>query len=68
MAKFFSWTDSNLQQVHEVNVCGVLFAAQAAGRQMVKLGIPGSIVLSASTSGHITNPVRTFIEPFDGVR
>ncbi|KAJ7439064.1 hypothetical protein B0H11DRAFT_1752258, partial [Mycena galericulata] len=47
-----------LEQVHEVNVCGVLFAAQAAGRQMVKLGIPGSIVLSASTSGHITNPTQ----------
>ncbi|KAJ7046125.1 hypothetical protein C8F04DRAFT_1063364 [Mycena alexandri] len=61
-AGILHWSDcleysaEDFKKVHEVNVCGVLFAAQAAGRQMVKLGIPGSIVLSASTSGHITNP------------
>jgi len=39
----------------DVNVNGVLFTAQAAGRQMQKLGIPGSIILTASMSGSITN-------------
>ncbi|KXN93248.1 Sorbose reductase sou1, partial [Leucoagaricus sp. SymC.cos] len=39
----------------DVNVDGVLFTAQAAGRQMEKLGIPGSIIMTASMSGSITN-------------
>ena len=39
----------------DVNVNGVLFTTQAAGRQMEKLGIPGSIILIASMSGSITN-------------
>jgi len=38
-----------------VNVNGVLYTAQAAGRQMVRLGIPGSIILIASMSGSIAN-------------
>jgi len=38
-----------------VNVNGVLFTAQAAGRQMSKFGNGGSIVLIASISGTITN-------------
>ncbi|KAJ7501028.1 hypothetical protein B0H11DRAFT_2375098 [Mycena galericulata] len=48
-AGIWHWSDcleysaEDFKEVHEVNVCGVLFAAQAAGRQMVKLGIPGSI-------------------------
>jgi NAD(P)-dependent dehydrogenase (short-subunit alcohol dehydrogenase family) len=42
-------------QLMDVNVNGVLFTAQAAGRQMEKLGTPGSIILIASMSGSITN-------------
>ena len=45
------------QKVMSVNVNGVLFAAQAAGRQMVRFGWPGSIILIASMSGSITNKV-----------
>jgi NAD(P)-dependent dehydrogenase (short-subunit alcohol dehydrogenase family) len=41
-----------------VNTNGVLYTAQAAGRQMVRLGLPGSIILIASMSGTITNIVR----------
>lgn len=44
-------------QVMSVNVNGVLYTAQAAGRQMVKFGTPGSIILIASMSGSITNKV-----------
>lgn len=40
-----------------VNVNGVLYTAQAAGRQMSKFGSPGSIVLIASMSGSVTNKV-----------
>jgi len=43
------------QDVMNVNVNGVLFTAQAAGRQMDRFGIPGSIILIASMSGTITN-------------
>jgi hypothetical protein len=40
-----------------VNTSGVLFTAQAAGRQMVRFGNRGSIILIASMSGSITNKV-----------
>ena len=43
----------------DVNVNGVLFTAQAAGRQMEKFGNGGSIVLIASMSGSIVNKVSS---------
>jgi hypothetical protein len=51
-----------------VNTNGVLFTAQAAGRQMVRFGNRGSIILIASMSGSITNKVcrsrcRARVEP-----
>ena len=42
----------------DVNANGVLFTAQAAGREMVRFGNAGSIILIASMSGSITNKVR----------
>lgn len=39
----------------DVNVCGVLYTAQAAGREMERFGNGGSIILIASMSGSITN-------------
>ena len=48
------------QKVMNVNVNGVLYTAQAAGRQMVRFGSPGSIILIASMSGSITNKVSLF--------
>ncbi|KAJ8074782.1 hypothetical protein PM082_019107 [Marasmius tenuissimus] len=45
------------QQVMNVNVNGVLYTAQAAGRQMRRFGNSGSIILIASMSGTITNRV-----------
>jgi NAD(P)-dependent dehydrogenase (short-subunit alcohol dehydrogenase family) len=47
----------DFQRVMNVNVNGVLYAAQAAGRQMTRFGIPGSIIMIASMSGSITNRV-----------
>ena len=44
----------------DVNVNGVLYTAQAAGRHMSKFGTPGSIILIASMSGSITNKVTDF--------
>jgi NAD(P)-dependent dehydrogenase (short-subunit alcohol dehydrogenase family) len=35
-----------------VNLNGVFFTAQAAVRQMERLGKPGSIILVASIAGH----------------
>ncbi|KAG6821153.1 hypothetical protein H0H93_005373 [Arthromyces matolae] len=43
------------KDVHDVNVDGVLWTAQAAGRQMRRFGKGGSIILIASMSGSITN-------------
>ncbi len=51
-------------QVIDVNVNGVLFTAQAAGRQMERFGNGGSIVLIASMSGSITNQVFTHYYTF----
>lgn len=42
-----------------MNTNGVLYTAQAAGRQMARFGNGGSIILIASMSGTITNKVRT---------
>lgn len=39
----------------DVNVNGAFFTAQAAGRQMEKLGIAGSIIMTASISGSVAN-------------
>ena len=44
-------------KIMSVNVNGVLYTAQAAGRHMEKFGTPGSIILIASMSGSITNRV-----------
>jgi NAD(P)-dependent dehydrogenase (short-subunit alcohol dehydrogenase family) len=49
------------QEVHNVNVNGVLFTAQAAGRQMAKFGNGGSIILVGSISGSLTNRVYMMI-------
>ncbi|KAI6007577.1 hypothetical protein F5J12DRAFT_80788 [Pisolithus orientalis] len=43
------------REVVEVNTTGVLFTAQAAGRQMARFGRGGSIILIASISGSLTN-------------
>ncbi|KAF7326077.1 Sorbose reductase SOU1 [Mycena kentingensis (nom. inval.)] len=45
----------DFNKVLDVNVSGAFYTAQAAARQMDKLGIQGSIVLTASMSGTITN-------------
>ncbi|KAF5357806.1 hypothetical protein D9756_001863 [Leucocoprinus leucothites] len=49
------------QDVMNVNVNGVLFTAQAAGRQMAKFGNGGSIILIASMSGTITNKDHAWV-------
>jgi len=52
------YSAEDFRKVHDVNVLGVLFTAQAAGRQMERLKIGGSIILTSSISGHITNPTQ----------
>ena len=44
-------------QVIRVNTNGVLYTAQAAGKQMARFENGGSIILIASMSGSITNRV-----------
>ncbi|KAJ7735760.1 hypothetical protein B0H16DRAFT_1425982 [Mycena metata] len=55
-AECLEYPADDFKKVLDVNVSGVLFTAQAAGRQMERLGISGSIILTASMSGTITNP------------
>jgi len=43
------------EKIMSVNTNGVFYTAQAAGRQMVRFGNGGSIILIASMSGSITN-------------
>ncbi|KAF9010282.1 NAD-binding protein [Cyathus striatus] len=43
------------KKIIDVNVNGVLFTAQAAGKQMARLGTPGSIIMTGSMSGSIAN-------------
>ncbi|KAJ7269553.1 hypothetical protein C8J57DRAFT_1322302 [Mycena rebaudengoi] len=57
-AECLDYTAEDFRKVLDINVSGVLFTAQAAGRQMERLGIPGSIILTASMSGTITNAKR----------
>ena len=45
----------------DVNINGVLYTAQAAGRQMERLGLPGSIIMIGSMSGSITNQVCFYV-------
>ncbi|KAF9074470.1 hypothetical protein BDP27DRAFT_192629 [Rhodocollybia butyracea] len=49
------------REVMNINVNGVLFTAQAAGRQMRRFGNKGSIILIASLSGSIANRGHAWI-------
>ncbi|KAG8747891.1 hypothetical protein FRC10_010510 [Ceratobasidium sp. 414] len=54
-ANCLEYEAEDFQRVMNVNVNGVLYAAQAAGQQMAKFNTGGSIILIASMSGSITN-------------
>jgi len=54
-AECLEYPAADFQKIININVNGVLHTAQAAGRQMVRLGTPGSIILIASMSGSIAN-------------
>jgi len=54
-AECLDYPADEFQQLIDVNVNGVLYTAQAAGRQMEKLSLPGSIIMIGSMSGSITN-------------
>ncbi|KAK6987676.1 sorbose reductase SOU1 [Favolaschia claudopus] len=60
-AECLEYDGADFRNVLDVNVSGVLFTAQAAGRQMERLGIQGSIILTASMSGTIVNPGQHWI-------
>ena len=52
-------TPEKYESVINVNLNGVFYTARAAARQMVKQGKGGSIVSTASMSGHIINQPQT---------
>jgi len=49
------YPEEEFKEVMDVNVNGVLYTAQAAGLQMARFNIPGSIILIASMSGSLSN-------------
>jgi len=49
------------KKIMDVNTNGVLYTAQAAGRQMRRFKLPGSIILIASMSGSITNKDHAWV-------
>ncbi|TFK40109.1 hypothetical protein BDQ12DRAFT_664622 [Crucibulum laeve] len=57
-ANFLKVGDDTIIGTHilDINVNGALYTAQAAGRQTLKHGIKGSIILVASISAYIANP------------
>ncbi|EIW74750.1 NAD(P)-binding protein [Coniophora puteana RWD-64-598 SS2] len=54
-------TTAQFQDVMGINVNGVLYTAQAAGRQMSRFGRPGSIITIGSISGSLTNRDHAWI-------
>lgn len=52
---------NQFEEVIRVNTNGVLYTAQAAGRQMARFGNGGSIILIASMSGSITNKDHAWV-------
>ncbi|KAG6828676.1 hypothetical protein H0H92_007091 [Tricholoma furcatifolium] len=56
-----TYPSQQFQDVIDVNVNGVLWTAQAAGRQMRRFGNGGSIILIASMSGSITNKDHAWV-------
>ncbi|KAH7916029.1 hypothetical protein BJ138DRAFT_1140509 [Hygrophoropsis aurantiaca] len=55
------YSAEQFKEVLDVNTNGVLYTAQAAGRQMARFGTPGSIILIGSMSGSITNKNHSWI-------
>ncbi|EGO03654.1 hypothetical protein SERLA73DRAFT_175211 [Serpula lacrymans var. lacrymans S7.3] len=60
-AECLEYPGDEFRKLIDINVNGVFFTAQAAARQMVRLGIPGSIILIASMSGSIANRGQNFV-------
>jgi len=54
-APVLEYEADDFQKIMSVNTNGVLYTAQAVGRQMTRFKLPGSIILIASMSGTITN-------------
>lgn len=49
------YTSEEADRMMSINVSGAFMTAQAAARQMVRLGTPGSICMIASMSGTVAN-------------
>ena len=54
-------------QIIDINLKGVLYTAQAAGRQMTRFGTPGSIILMASVASLIATKACEPLERIDAV-
>ncbi|KAF4618279.1 hypothetical protein D9613_011660 [Agrocybe pediades] len=54
-AEVLDYPGEDFKKIIDVNINGALFTAQAAGREMAKRNIAGSIIFTASMSGSITN-------------
>ncbi|KAI0646828.1 sorbose reductase sou1 [Trametes meyenii] len=61
MTDCLEYPAKQFREVMDINCNGVLFTAQAAGRQMARFGNGGSIILIASMSGSITNKDHAWV-------
>lgn len=52
------YTAKDSNTMLEINITGVLMAAQAVAKQMIRFGNGGSIAMIASMSGTVANKVR----------
>ncbi|KAI0061613.1 NAD(P)-binding protein [Artomyces pyxidatus] len=57
------FTAHEFQSVLDVNASGVMFTAQAVGRQMDRFGTPGSIILISSIAGTVALDIKSL--PYD---
>ncbi|KAI9770632.1 MAG: hypothetical protein M1840_003224 [Geoglossum simile] len=55
------YTAEAFSKVIDVNTTGTFLTAQAVGREMIKRGTGGSIILTASMAGHIVNYPQTHV-------
>lgn len=55
------YTAEEFREILEVNTIGTFLTTQAVGREMIKRGTGGSIILVASMAGHIVNCPQTHV-------
>lgn len=59
LARIVDLTAEEWDRVYSINIRGVFLTLRAAAREMIRAGVPGSIVLISSVNGHIADPAHS---------